>query len=155
MQSFSVDKRIVAEAMAIHLLPWQRTVYLYPGHNPWQRNGGANDMTAMMNLFVEANTNEELFNAIRLTMRKTGTALDRLMKAGFEFNGSNEVIRAGKLSSNDIEKLDAAVKGILYLHSVSPLWEGRKSTGSVKEKVQMIAEFNIALNETIAIAMAM
>lgn len=43
MQPFSVDKRIVAEAMAIHLLPWQRTVYLYPGHNPWQRNGGAND----------------------------------------------------------------------------------------------------------------
>lgn len=153
MQSFSVDKRIVAEAMAIHLLPWQRTVYLYPGHNPWQRNGGANDMTAMMNLFVEANTNEELFNAIRLTMRKTGTALDRLMKAGFEFNGSNEVIRAGKLSSNDIEKLDSAVKGILYLHSVSPLWEGRKSIGSVKEKVQMIAEFNVALNETIARAM--
>lgn len=110
---------------------------------------------AIMGMFVEASVNEELFNAIRLTMRKTGTALDRLMKAGFEFNGSNEVIRAGKLSSNDIEKLDAAVKGILYLHSVSPLWEGRKSTGSVKEKVQMIAEFNIALNETIAIAMAM
>lgn len=107
----------------------------------------------MRNLFVKAATNHEVYEAILCTMRKTSTALDRMMRAGFEFDGSNNVVRLSKLDSDDIQKLDSAVKGILYLHSISPLWTGRKEAGSVKEKAKMIADFNIMLNEAIAIAM--
>ena len=104
-------------------------------------------------VFATASTNSEVYSALRLTMKKTYTALDRLVKAEFEFNGKNQIIRSGSLSGEDIQKVDAAVKGILYLHSASPLWEGRRATGSIKEKVELIADFNVALNEAIAMAM--
>lgn len=107
----------------------------------------------MRNLFVKAATNHEVYEALLVTMRKTSVALNRMMRAGFEFDGNNNVIKLTKLSSDDVEKLDSAVKGILYLHSIEPLWAGHKKAGSVAEKARMIAEFNIMLNEAVAMAM--
>lgn len=107
----------------------------------------------MRNLFVKAATNHEVYEALLVTMRKTSVALNRMMRAGFEFDGNNNVIKLTKLSSDDVEKLDSAVKGILYLHSIEPLWTGHKKAGSVAEKARMIAEFNIMLNEAVAMAM--
>lgn len=107
----------------------------------------------MKSLFAKAATNHEVYEAILMTMRKTSTALNRMMKAGFEFDGNNNVIRLAKLSSDDVQKLDSAVKGILYLHSVSPLWTGRRNICTTKEKAELIADFNIALNEAISKAL--
>lgn len=107
----------------------------------------------MRNLFVKAATDHEVFEAIVLTTRKVSDAINSMVRTGFIFDADNNVITFGELSSHDVEKLDKAVKGILYLHSVSPLWTGRKSISSVGDKAKFIAEFNILLNETIAKAM--
>lgn len=107
---------------------------------------------SIVELFVMAGTDVNLFEAIRLTNRKVNVALDRLFRAGYIFDKTNNIVRDGKLSSNDIEKLDAAVRGILFLHSANSIWNGRRSLKSVNDKVRMIAEFNIALNEAVVIA---
>lgn len=104
----------------------------------------------MRNLFVKAATDHEVFEAIVFTTRKVSDAINSLVRTGFIFDVDNNVIRFGELSGKDVEKLDRAIKGILYLHSVSPLWTGRKTLSSVGDKAKFIAEFNILLNEAVA-----
>lgn len=107
----------------------------------------------MRQLFKKCNEDHKVLEAVVLTMRKVNTAATAITKAGVVYDVDNNVIALPELDERTSQKLESAVKGILYLHSVSPLWDGRKTLNSVKDKCKFIAEFNIQLNEAIAKAM--
>lgn len=100
-------------------------------------------------LFVLAHNNSEVFNALLFTQKKVDTAKDRVLRAGFVFNKDNIVIAHGEMSAEGLAKVDNAIGGIMYLHNVSPLWEGYRPVQTLDEKLRLIAEFDIALNEAI------